>query len=82
MTLTYSTIELTYQYVEYKNEEVLVQPNEIRRWSGEFMNDTNAIRMAIIEEIREKLNLRKETFMNAALAHGSIRKVDKMVQAA
>ena len=82
MTLTYSTIELTYQYVECKNEEGLVQPNEIRRWSGEFMNDTNAIRMAIIEEIREKLSLRKETFMNAALAHGSIRKVDKMVQAA
>ena len=46
------------------------------------MNDTNAIRMAIIEEIREKLSLRKETFMNAALADGSIRKVDKMVQAA
>lgn len=49
MALTYSTIELTYQYVEYKNEDGLVQPNEIRRWSGELMNDTNAIRMAIIE---------------------------------
>ena len=82
MALTYSTIELTNQYAEYKNEEKLVQPNKIRRWSGEFMIDTSAIRMAIIEEIREKLSLRKETFMNAALADGSIRQVDKMVQAA
>jgi len=76
MGLTYATIELTNQYDEYKCEEGLVQPNEIRRWSGEFMIDTGAIRMAINEEIREKLGLKKGLLMNAALADGSIRHVE------
>jgi len=76
MGLTYATIELTNQYDEYKCEEGLVQPNEIRRWSGEFMIDTGAIRMAINEEIREKLGLKKGLLMNAALADGSIRQVE------
>jgi hypothetical protein len=40
MELTYATIELINQYDEYKSEEGLIQPSEIRRWSGEFMIDT------------------------------------------
>ena len=76
MGLTYATIELINQYDEYKSEEGLIQPNEIRRWSGEFMIDTGAIRMAINEEIKEKLGLRKGTLMNTALADGSIRPIE------
>ena len=76
MGLTYSTIELTNQYDEYKCEEGLVQPNEIRRWSGEFMIDTGAIRMAINEEIKESLGLKKGILMNVAMADGSIRPIE------
>ena len=76
MGLTYATIELINQYDEYKSEEGLLPSNEIRRWSGEFMIDTGAIRMAINEDIREKLGLKKGTLMNVSLADGSIRQVE------
>ena len=76
MGLTYATIELTNQYDEYKCEEGLITPDEIRRWSGEFMIDTDAIRMAINEEIKEKLGLKKGSLMNVTLADGAIRAVE------
>ena len=76
MGLTYATIELINQYDEYKSEEGLLPSNEIRRWSGEFMIDTGAIRMAINEDIRGKLGLKKGTLMNVSLADGSIRQVE------
>ena len=76
MGLTYATIELINQYDEYKSEEGLLPSNEIRRWSGEFMIDTGVIRMAINEDIREKLGLKKGTLMNVSLADGSIRQVE------
>ena len=59
MGLTYAVIELINQYDEYRSEEVLLPKDEIRRWSGEFMIDTGAIRMAINEDIKEKLGLKK-----------------------
>lgn len=73
MGLTYATIELTNQHDEYKAEEGLLPIDEIRRWSGEFMIDTGAIRMAINEDIRQKLGLKKGIPMNVAMADGSIR---------
>lgn len=73
MGLTYATIELTNQYDEYKAQEGLLPIDEIRRWSGEFMIDTGAIRMAINEDIRQKLGLKKGIPMNVAMADGSIR---------
>jgi len=76
MGLTYATVELTNQYDEYKNEEGLLPFNEIRRWSGQFMIDTGAIRMAINEEIKEKLGLKKGIMMNVALADGSIKQAE------
>jgi hypothetical protein len=57
--LARATIELTNQFDEYNYEDGQLPVNEIRRWSGEFMIDTGAIRMAINEEIKEKLGLHK-----------------------
>ena len=76
MGLTYATIELTNQYDEYKCEDGLIRPDEIRRWSGEFMIDTGAIRMAINEDIKEKLGLRNGTKMNVALADGTTKGIE------
>ncbi|MBC7689915.1 MAG: hypothetical protein H7211_17255 [Aquabacterium sp.] len=76
MGLTYATVELAYQYDEYKNEEGLLPFNEIRKWSGQFMIDTGAIRMAINEEIKEKPGLKKAIMMNVALADGSIEQAE------
>lgn len=76
MGLTYAIVELTNQYDEYKNEEGLLPFNDIRRWSGEFMIDKGAIRMAINEEIKEKLGLKKGIMMNVALADGSIKQAE------
>ncbi len=76
MGLTYATIELTNQFDEYKYDEGEIPANEIRRWSGEFMIDTDAIRMAINEDIKEKLGLRKGIVMNVALADGTTRPIE------
>jgi clan AA aspartic protease len=76
MGLTYATMELTNQYDEYKYEEGLLPFDAIRRWSGEFMIDTGAIRMAINEDIKEKLGLKNDMMMNVALADGSIKQVE------
>ncbi len=40
------------------------------------MIDTGAIRMAINENIKEKLGLKKGTLMNVALADGSIKPIE------
>ena len=76
MGLIDATIELINQYDEYKSEGGLIQPSEIRRWSGEFMIDTGAIRMAINENIKEKLGLKNGSMMNVALADGSIKAIE------
>lgn len=76
MGLTYATIELTNQYDEYKSEDGLLPKDEIRRWSGEFMIDTGAIRMAINEQIKEKLGLKNGIAMNVAMADGSIKQIE------
>ncbi|MBC7889367.1 MAG: hypothetical protein H7Z13_15930 [Ferruginibacter sp.] len=76
MGLTYATIELTNQYDEYKNEEGLLPLEAIRKWTGEFMIDPGAIRMAINEEIKEKLGLKNGILMNVVLADRSIKQVE------
>lgn len=76
MGLTYAVIELVNQYDEYRSEEGLLPKDEIRRWSGEFMIDTGAIRMAINEEIKEKLGLKNGNLMNVAMADGSIKQIE------
>jgi clan AA aspartic protease len=76
MGLTYATIELTNQFDEYKFDEGEIPANKIRRWSGEFMVDTGAIRMAINEEIKEKLGLKRGQMMNVAMADGTIKPIE------
>ena len=76
MGLTYATIELINQFDEYKNEEGLINAGEIRRWSGEMMVDTGAIRMAINEEIRTHLGLKKGIMMNVSLADGTTKPIE------
>jgi clan AA aspartic protease len=76
MGLTYATIELTNQYDEYKSEDGELSFNSIRRWNGEVLVDTGAIRLAINEEIRDQLGLRKGTLMDVALADGSKTKIE------
>lgn len=76
MGLTYATIELTNQFDEYKFEEGEIPENAIRRWSGEFMVDTGVIRMAINEEIKEKLGLKRGQVMNVALADGTTKPIE------
>ena len=76
MGLTYANIELTNQYDEYKVEEGLMQNDAIRRWQGKLMVDTGAIRMAINEEIKAQLGLKKGMMMNVSLADGSTKSIE------
>jgi clan AA aspartic protease len=76
MGLTYATIELTNQYDENKVEEGMIKAEHIRRWSGQVMVDTGAIRMAINEEIRDLLGIRKGSLTNVALADGTLTKIE------
>lgn len=71
MGLTYATIELINQYDEYKSEDGEMAITEIRRWTGNVLVDTGAIRLAINEEIRDQLGLRKGEMISVALADGS-----------
>jgi clan AA aspartic protease len=72
----YAKIELTNQYDEYKAEEGLIQDESIRRWQGKLMVDTGAIRMAINEEIKTQLGLKKGMMMNVSLADGSTKSIE------
>ena len=76
MGLTYATIELVNQYDEYKHHDGEIDANEIRRWSGEMFIDTGAIRLAINEEIRTQLGLRKGMMTNVTLADGSLTQIE------
>ena len=76
MGLTYANIELTNQYDEYKAEEGLMENDAIRRWQGKLMVDTGAIRMAINEEIKAQLGLKKGLMMNVSLADGSTKSIE------
>ena len=76
MAVTYATIELINQYDEYKHQDGELDAVQIRRWSGEMMIDTGAIRLAINEEIKNKLGLRKGTITNITLADGSISQIE------
>ena len=78
MGLTYATIELTNQYDEYKYEEGEIPSEKIRRWSGECMVDTGSIRMAINEDIKEQLGLKRGQLMNVAMADGSTRTIEML----
>lgn len=76
MGLTYATIEIVNQYDEYDHERGRISNNEIRRWSGQMMVDTGAIRMAINETIRDQLGLNKGMAINAVMADGTIRQIE------
>jgi clan AA aspartic protease len=76
MGLTYATIELINQYDEYKNEDGEISADEIRRWTGDVLVDTGAIRLSINEVIRDQLGLRKGEMVSVALADGSLVKVE------
>lgn len=76
MGLTYATIELINQYDEYKHQDGESEKNAIRRWSGQMLIDTGAIRLAINENIREALGLRKGTMMNVALGDGTTTQIE------
>jgi clan AA aspartic protease len=72
MGLTYATLKLTNQYDEYKFGEGLITQDQIRELSVEMMVDTGSIRLAINEEIRSQLGLKKGIPMQVSLADGSI----------
>lgn len=76
MCFSRSTIELINKFDEYRCQEGELSSDKIRRWSGEFMVDTGAIRVAINEEIKEKLGLKRGQVMNIAMADGSTRTVE------
>ena len=76
MGLTYATLELTNFYDESKQEDGLISENEIRRWSGEMLVDTDAIRMAINEEIRQHLGFKKGIVSKVTLADGSVKEIE------
>ena len=78
MGLTYATIELINQFDEYKSEDGEIAANEIRRWNGDMLVDSGAIRLTINEEIRDQLGLRKGEMIVVGLADGSTIKVEKI----
>lgn len=76
MGLVYATIELTNMFDEYLHEEGSLSQTDIHRWSGEMMVDTGPIRMAINEEIKQKLGLKHTRPMRFTSADGSSRVVE------
>jgi clan AA aspartic protease len=74
----YATIELVNLYDEYKNHDGEISTNEIRRWTGNLLVDTGAIRLTINEEIRDQLGLRKGEMIVVGLADGTTIKVEKI----
>jgi predicted aspartyl protease len=80
MGLTYATIELVNQYDEYKNQDGEISADEIRRWTGDVLVDTGAIRLSINEVIRDQLGLRKGEMVSVALADGSLVKMEMVAE--
>ncbi len=76
MGLTYAKIRLVNQYDEYKCAEGNLEQNKIRNLEVEMLVDTGAIRMAINEDILNKLGLKRGFQMKASLADGSIRTLE------
>ncbi len=76
MGRTYATIEVSNGYDILKSEDGLVSESEIRRWNGEMLVDSGAIRMAINEEIKNKLGLRNGMFMPVTLANGDVKTLE------
>lgn len=71
MGLTYATIELMNMFDEYDYRNGRIDSGDIRRWSGQVLVDTGAIRMAINEEIRDLLGLENGMTMTATMANGT-----------
>ena len=76
MGLTYATIELINQVDEYQFEDGKINSSDVRRWSGQMMVDTGAIRMAINQEMKEMLGLKGGSKMNVSLADGSTTQIE------
>ena len=76
MGLTYAKIELVNQYDEYKCADGDLEKSKIRCVEVNMLIDIGAIRMAINEEILNKLGLKRGFMMRASLADGSIRTLE------
>jgi predicted aspartyl protease len=78
MNPIYATIELVNIFDEYKSEDGEISKNEIRRWTGNILADTNAKRLTINEKIRDQLGLRKGVMIKVGLADGNTIEVEKI----
>ena len=76
MGLTYATIEVSNGYDISRSEDGLINKNEIRRWSGEMLVDSGAIRMAINEEIKAQLGLKGGMITPVTLANGTVTNIE------
>jgi len=76
MGLTYAKIELVNQYNEYKCADGDLEKSKIRSVEVNMLIDNGAMRMAINEEILNKLGLKRGFIMRASLADGSIRTLE------
>ena len=76
MGLTYATIEITNGYDLLRKEDGLIGENDIRKWNGEMLVDSGAIRMAINEEIKKSLGLKSGLITPVTLANGTVTQVE------
>lgn len=76
MGLTYATVELVNMFDEYDYRQGRINQEKIRRWSGQMLVDTGAIRMAINEDIKEQLGLASGMKITATMANGQSSPVE------
>ena len=76
MGLTYATIEVSNGYDISRSEDGIINKSEIRRWSGEMLVDSGAIRMAINEEIKAQLGLKGGMITPVTLANGTVTNIE------
>ena len=76
MGLTYATIEIINSSDEFNYDNGLIPADKIRRWSGQCLVDTGALRMAITREIKELLGLKVNMLMDVGLADGRVQQME------
>ncbi len=76
MGLTYATIEIINAADEYNAAEGGISNEDIRRWNGQCLVDTGALRMAITREMKELLGLKANTLMNVGPADGRVQQME------
>lgn len=72
----YSTVVLSNAFDEWKAEEGLIPNSGIRSLAVEILADSGAIRLAINEEIRNKLGLKKGITIPVTLANGEVNSLE------